>query len=112
LCPGPVSRHEVTITSLIVLKFAVRSVVDATGKVGVGKDIMDDLPGVTVPDLIIGGHPFRRGCVVWTEAIVSGSVGLPGYVAKFDGVDRCMKFMVVFNWCGVIVRDERSTPDT
>jgi hypothetical protein len=74
LCPGPVPRHEVTIATLAVLELAIRSVVNTSSQVGVGKDVVDDLARITVPDLIIGGHPFRCGPVFRREAIVPSSV--------------------------------------
>jgi hypothetical protein len=73
LSPSPVSRHEIAVTPLVVLKLAIWSVVDATSQVRVSEDVVNDLSRVTVPDLMVGGHPLGRGCILWTKAIVLGS---------------------------------------
>ena len=74
LFPGPVSRHKIVVTPLLVLKLAVRDVVNAASQVRIGKDLVDDLSRVAVPDLMISGHPLGRGSVCWMKAIVPGSI--------------------------------------
>lgn len=49
LVPGPVSTHKVVVLLVFVLEVAVRSVVNTRGELRVSEDIVDDLPGVTVP---------------------------------------------------------------
>ena len=65
-----------------------------------------------VPDLIISSHPFRCWSIIWSKAIVPNSVRLPGYMAELDRIDRCMEIVVVDNWCGVLMGEERGIPDT
>ena len=74
LSPGPIPRHEITKSSLAILKLAIWDVIDATGSVGVDEDFVDNPPRITIPDLIIGSHPFGCGSIFWTEAIVLASV--------------------------------------
>jgi len=49
LFPSPVPTHEVTVLSFLILKVTVWSVVDAGSEFGVREDVVNDLPGVTVP---------------------------------------------------------------
>lgn len=74
MSPGPVSRHEITITPLVVLKLAVRNIVNAINQVRVGENVVDDVPRIAIPDLVIGRHPFRCGSVVRAETVVPGDV--------------------------------------
>lgn len=106
LLPCPICGHEITVAPLAVrVKLTVRHIVYAINQVGVGKDSVDNLPRVSVPDLVISGHPLGRGPIFWTEAVIPGSVRLPRYVAEFDGVDRGVKVVVVGYWCRVVVRN-------
>ena len=72
---------------------------------------MDDLPRISVPELILSCHPLGRGSAVWVKAVVPDSVGLPGNITKFDSVDCCMKVVVVGDRWGVVVGDQCGTPD-
>ena len=72
---------------------------------------MDDLPRISVPELILGRHPLGGGSVIWAEAVVPDSVGLPGNTAKFDSVNCRVKVVVVGDRWGVVVGNQRSTPD-
>ena len=47
----------------------------------------------------------------WVKALVLDGIGLPGNVAEFDGVNCQVKIVVVNNRWGVIVGDQRGTPD-
>ena len=53
LIPGPVSTHEVLIPTFLVLEVAVWGVIDIRDELGVRKDFVNDLPGVTVPQLVL-----------------------------------------------------------
>ena len=88
LPPGPVARHKITVSSFAVLEVTVWSVVDVVGQIGVREDVVDDFSRIAVPELVLCGHPLGRGPVVWTETIVLGGVRLPGYIPKFDCIDR------------------------
>ena len=103
LPPGPVTRHKITVSSPFVLKLTVGNVIDVVGQTGVCKDVVDDLSRVTIPELILSGHPLRCRCVVWADTTVVGSIGLPGYMSECDCVDRCVKVVVVKYWRRVIV---------
>ena len=74
LSPSPVPRHKVTVTSLTVLKLAVWNVVHAVCQVGVGKDVMDDLAGIVIPELVVVGHPLGDGPTLGIETVVACSV--------------------------------------
>ena len=45
-------------------------------------------------------------------ALTPSSVRLPGYMAELDRIDHCMEIVVVDNWCGVLMGEERGIPDT
>lgn len=111
LPPSPVSRHEVAVLSLATHKLAIGDVVNPINKFRVREDVVDDLARVAIPDPILGSHPFRRRPILWTKAVVLGGVRLPRYVAKLDFINHGMKFVVINDWCQLVVGDQRSAPD-
>jgi len=74
LSPSPVPRHEVAISSFAILKLTVWNVVDVSSEIGVGKDVVDDLPRIAVPELVLGCHPFGRGSMLWIETLILNGI--------------------------------------
>ena len=72
---------------------------------------MDDLAGVSIPELVVGSHPLRYCRVLWSQAIVPNGVRLLWYMSEFDGVKCCMKVGAVEYRGQVVVGDKRSAPD-
>jgi len=44
--------------------------VDAVHQFRVSEDMVDDLPRVAIPELVLGRHPLRSGAVFWAETVV------------------------------------------
>ena len=88
LFPCPICRHEVAVTSAIVLKLTVRDVIDTVYKIRVCEDVVNNSPGVAVPQLVIIGHPLGDGPIIRTDTVETHGVRLPWHVVKFDGIDR------------------------
>jgi hypothetical protein len=87
LVPSPVSAHEITILSFSILEVTVWSVVDTQGKLRVCKDVVDDLPGVAVPELVFGAHPLWYSATLRTEPLVLDSVRFPWDVSRSNCVN-------------------------
>ena len=87
LFPRPVSGHEVGVPAFLVIELAVWHVVDPPCKLWVCKDVADDLPGIVIPELVIGRHPLGGGPVLWAKPVVPYGIRFPGNMAKFDCVD-------------------------
>ena len=88
----------------------VRDVINLVGQIGVCEDITDDFPGVSIPELILGSHPFGSRRVFWKETIVLNGIRLPGDVPKFDRINHRVEFMMVDNRRGIIVGNEGGPP--
>lgn len=111
LLPSPVPGHKVTVPSFSILELAVGNVVDTVSKIRVSENVMDDLPRITEPELIVGSHPLGYGRIFWAETVILNGIRLPGYVAKFNGINCCVKVFVVKYWRRVVVRNQCGTPD-
>ena len=111
LIPGPVPTHEITIPMFLVLEVTVWSIVDTRGKLGVCKEMVDDLSGVVVPELIFGLHPLWHRASRRAEPLVLGSVRPPWDISQFDRIDPHEKVLMINDRGDVATWDERSSPD-
>lgn len=62
------------VTTFAILKLAVWNEVHAIRKVSVSEEAVNNFMGVTIPELVISGHPLGDRSVLWIEAIVACSV--------------------------------------
>jgi hypothetical protein len=111
LVPGPVATHKIAILSLPTLKVTVWAIINARGKLGVCEHVVDDLPRVTVPKVVVGLHPLWYRSTLGVQPLVLGSVGLPRDVSKSDCIDPGVEIFVIGDGGGVTVGDERGSPD-
>ena len=88
LFPCPICRHEVAVTLAIVLKLTVRDVIDTIYKICVCEDVVNNFPGVVVPQLVIIDHPLGDGPIIRTDTAEMHSVRLPWHIVKFDGINH------------------------
>jgi hypothetical protein len=71
LIPDPISRHEVTVTTLFILDITVGDVIEASGfEIWICKDAMDDFPWIMIPELVLFIHPTRRNRIFRLKALM------------------------------------------
>ena len=87
LLPCPVTTHEVRILLFPISKVPMWCVVNTRDKLRVCEDVVDDLSGVTIPDLILFPHPLWYGAVLRAKPLILCCVGSPWDVSQFDRVD-------------------------
>lgn len=68
--PRPVAGHKITVSAFAILKVTVGNIVDVVDQIRVCENVVDDLPRVSVPELVLRGHPLRGGPIVWAESII------------------------------------------
>ena len=79
-------------------------------KLWAGKNILDHLTRVPIPNVIFPRHPLRTAGHFGEGTIVFETGILPRNAAELDCVDLLVKILVVGDGWGVIVGDERGGP--
>ena len=49
-------------------------IVDTVDEFRIFEDAVNNLPRITIPELVLGGHPFRRWCVFQAETVILGGI--------------------------------------
>ena len=87
LIPGPVTTHEVSVAlPLPSVKLLEWSIVEVAIEVAVCKQVVHDLLGVVVPDIVACSHPLQD--FVRMRTIIICCETLPGHIPN----DRCINF--------------------
>jgi len=74
LFPGPVPAHKVAIPPFLILEVTVWGVVDVRDELRVREYIVNDLPGVAVPKLVLGVHPLWYWTTLGAEPLIAGGI--------------------------------------
>jgi hypothetical protein len=77
LIPRPISAHKVAVLSLPILKVTVWCIVHTRDKLGVCEQVVNDLPGIAVPEFVLGVHPFRYRATIGTKPLVLSGIRSP-----------------------------------
>jgi hypothetical protein len=70
LLPYPVSGHEIRVPVFVIFKLTVWDIVNGICQLGICKDIVDNLPRIAVPELVVDSHPLRSGAIFWVETVI------------------------------------------